>query len=164
MKDLLKNFISKKNEYLEEKSKIEKSLETFIGEIPNWEDRLESIIISSGSCFSEFDPSEDISSQLILKVRDVSYLDKSGIDNTEKISFSIKTITGHYVQIGYFPLDYLTNPTYTPDYEYLHEKLERRKAYIKGLEEERDYAIAQINLENIEIARIEKLLSKKRED
>lgn len=157
MKELLENWESLKNEFYTKEKEIEGAFGEFLESIPDWRDRLGSIIVS----FSYDYPKdiEDIGEVLIPEVCDINLCG-------DRVSFKIRipgrTWVKEYIEIGLFPLRWLTNSeTFPPiDSLYLHQKLERREKLLERWKEEEISLNSQIKETEDEIERIKKLLEK----
>lgn len=155
MKESLINYIKLKKEFEEKKRSVEEKFSKFLTEIPNWRDRISSIIITYGFCIEKLKQLDDIGDHIIPRVRDIDFFG-------DRISFKIQ-IGGlsnypEYIEIGYFPFELLTGE-YKPNKNYLKGKLRRRKDYLNNLEGDLEYTKEQIRDVKYEIEQISKLLS-----
>ena len=155
MKESLTNYIKLKKEFEEKKRSVEEEFNKFLTEIPNWRDRISSIIITYGLCIEKLRQLDDIGDCLIPKVRDIDF---SGKQISFKIQIGGLSNYPEYIDIRYFPFDLLTGE-YKLDTDYLNRKLDRRKDYLSTLEGDLEYTKEQIRDVKYEIEQISKLLS-----
>lgn len=155
MKESLTNYIKLKKEFEEKKRSVEEEFNKFLTEIPNWRDRISSIIITYGLCIEKLKQLDNIGDYLIPRVRDIDF---SGKQISFKIQIGGLSNYPEYIEIRYFPFELLTGE-YKLDTDYLNRKLDRRKEYLSTLEGDLEYTKEQIRDVKYEIEQISKLLS-----
>ena len=160
MKELLKDYMSKRENFLNLEKTTEKAFEEFLSNISNWRDRLGNIIITYGYKYKSEDEENEVGSQLILRVKDLRYYEKEGL-----ISFKIRYASDssgyfdyQYYELVPFPFHLLTDPEFIPDKNYLRDKLQRRKSRMESLRNEESYLNKMICETESEIRDIKNLL------
>lgn len=156
MKELIEKYISLK----EEEREIEKAFGEFLEGILGWKDIIGSVIVSNG--YGGFP--EDLEDCLIPQVKDID-LCGGPEENQQRISFKIRipsdTWVSKYIETGWFPLVWLTNPGSAHiDKEYLKGKLKRRSESLIIYQEEENQIRSKIDGIKEEIEKIEKLIEK----
>ena len=145
--------MSTKKEFETTQREVEKKFEEFLESIPDWRDRLASIIIQYGYGFPK---EEDLGSLLIPRIKDLDYQDP-------RVSFKIRipgeTWVPSYITISWFPLEWLTSPESNPiSQDYLTQKLARREKRLKDLEKDRQGILSELDEVTMEISKIKELL------
>lgn len=156
MKELIEKYIASRKKFNDEKWAVEDAFGEFLESIPGWRDLMASILVVNGYNIPDdldFDCLGDI---LIPEVMDIDYCG-------ERISFKIRipgeTWVKKYIDVSWFPFEWLTNPETKPlDPVYLRSKLMRREEWLKSLLEDENKIQTQVSEVREEINRIKKLL------
>ena len=159
MKELLEKYVTARKEFRDYEHEVEKSFGEFLKSIPGWQELLGSVIISNGYNVPEDFDYDSLENELIPEVKDLEFC------GGDRISFKIRipsnTWVKRWIEIGWFPLEWLTNPETKPvDRDYLIGKILRRKGGLERLMKEKEGIDSEIANITKEIERIKKLLEK----
>lgn len=165
MKELIEKYIASKDKFREEEREFEKAFGEFLESIPGWYDIIGSIIVSNGyGSLPENLDYEHPGDCLIPQVRDIN-LCGGPEESQRRISFKIRipsdTWVSKYLETGWFPLTWLTNPGSAHiDKEYLKGKLRRRAESLMRYQKEEDQIKSQIKEIEDEMKKIKELIEK----
>lgn len=157
MRRLIEEHVASKKEFGKEKKKFEKTFGEFLTNVPGWRDILGSVIISNGCGLPEGLDYDHLGDILIPEIRDIDFDGKSRI--SFKISIPSDTWVPKYLETGWFPLEWLTDPgTSHINHEYLRGKLRRRMETLKECRDEEVDIKSHIKKLEDEISGIKRLL------
>lgn len=159
MKELLEKYVASRKEFRDYEYEVEKSFGELLESIPRWQEILGSVIISNGYNVPEdfdFDSLEEV---LIPEVKDLEFC------GGDRVSFKIRipsdTWVKRWIEVGWFPLEWLTNPETKPvNADYIKGKIMRRRAGLERLMKEKEGIDSDITKTTEEIERLKKLLEK----